>query len=111
MQDSVDNRKNSFEFYGYDFMVDIDLNVWLLEVNSSPSMECKGQPVLKELVHSVLTDLAKVVVDWEHKKSADTGGFKLVHHAKHEVLRPKQQGMGKTLDLTIEGKKHGTKVR
>ena len=38
----VDNRKNSFEFYGYDFMVDQDLNVWLIEVNSSPSMECKG---------------------------------------------------------------------
>lgn len=42
----VDNRKNSFEFYGYDFMVDQDLKVWLIEVNSSPSMECKGQPIL-----------------------------------------------------------------
>ena len=42
VQDMVDNRKNSFEFYGYDFMVDQDLNVWLIEVNSSPSMECKG---------------------------------------------------------------------
>jgi tubulin monoglycylase TTLL3/8 len=35
----VDNRKNSFEFLGYDFMVDSDLKVWLIEVNSSPSMD------------------------------------------------------------------------
>lgn len=96
----VDNRKNSFEFYGYDFMVDDELNVWLIEVNSSPSMECKGQPVLKHLVHDVLTDLAKVVVDWENKKSSDTGGFNLVHRAKNEILKPKPDYK---LDLTVHG--------
>ena len=35
----LDNRKNSFEFFGYDFMVDENLKVWLLEVNSSPCLE------------------------------------------------------------------------
>ena len=35
----VENRKNSFEFLGYDFMIDEDLKVWLIEVNSSPSMD------------------------------------------------------------------------
>lgn len=63
-------------------MVDEDLKVWLIEVNASPSMDCKGQPVLKELIDSVLTDLAKVVVD-NHSKRGDTGGFELVHGAKH----------------------------
>lgn len=82
----VDNRKNSFEFYGYDFMVDDDLKVWLIEVNSSPSMACKGQPILKQLIKTCMTDLVKVIVDWEDKKSADTGGFELVHRGKSEVL-------------------------
>lgn len=41
VQDVVHNRKNTFEFFGYDFMVDENLKVWLIEVNSSPSMETK----------------------------------------------------------------------
>ena len=106
----IDNRKNSFEFYGYDFMVSDDLRVWLIEVNSSPSMECKGQPILKELVNNVLTDLAKVIVDIPITKSADTGQFKLIHRGKNEVKRPKQLG-GRELDLTVQGKKHGTKMK
>lgn len=69
----VDNRKNSFEFYGYDFMVDEELRVWLIEVNSSPSMETKDQPVLQRLVKAALTDLPKIVVDGA--KAEDTGGF------------------------------------
>ena len=38
-QKGVLHRNNAHEMFGYDFMVDTDLNVWLIEVNSSPSME------------------------------------------------------------------------
>lgn len=53
-----------FSFYiGYDFMIDDKYNVWLIEVNSSPTMEY-STPVTKRLVQNMLTDTAKVVVDW-----------------------------------------------
>lgn len=38
-KDSIEHRRNTLELYGYDFMVDEEYNTWLLEVNSSPSME------------------------------------------------------------------------
>ena len=89
VQDIVDNRKNTFEFYGYDFMVDDNLGVWLIEVNSSPSMETKDQPVLQRLVKAALTELPKVIIDYAKAKKSnetvDTGDFQLVYKAKSEV--------------------------
>jgi hypothetical protein len=96
----VSNRKNSFEFFGYDFMVDEDLRVWLIEVNSSPSMDTKSCPILARMVKNVLTDLAKVVIDYPKNKKCDTGGFSLVVRAKHEVQRPKGN---MNCDLRVDG--------
>ena len=50
-RDSVVNDKTSVqhETFGYDFMVDTSFNVWLLEVNSSPSMEYSS-PITERMV-------------------------------------------------------------
>jgi len=37
------------ELFGYDFMVDSELNIWLIEINSSPSFEYSTK-VTQELV-------------------------------------------------------------
>ena len=39
VQDVLENRKNSHELFGYDFMIDDHYDVWLIEVNSSPAMD------------------------------------------------------------------------
>ena len=81
-------------------MVDEDLRVWLLEVNSSPSMDTNSQPVLQRLVKNVLHDLAKVVVDCRKNKSSDKGGFILCHKGKNEIVRPKNIVMN---NLRVDG--------
>mmetsp|Transcript_5589 Transcript_5589/g.5105 ORF Transcript_5589/g.5105 Transcript_5589/m.5105 type:complete len:94 (+) Transcript_5589:777-1058(+) len=86
----VENRKNSFEILGYDFMVDTDLKVWLIEVNSSPSMDLSTH-VTERLVKLVLGDLVKVIVDYpkaKKKSKCDTGGFICLHRSKMQVDRP-----------------------
>lgn len=52
-QDQVYGRRNSFELIGYDFMIDDALNPWLIEINSSPSMDY-STPVTRRLVKMVL---------------------------------------------------------
>jgi len=37
-KEKIFHRKKSFELYGFDFLVDTDFNVWILEINQSPAM-------------------------------------------------------------------------
>ena len=50
----VKNRKHSFEFFGYDFMIDDNFKVWLIEVNASPQLDPNYNAVLRTLIKSVL---------------------------------------------------------
>ena len=34
-----ENRHYTFEIFGYDFIIDSDCNLWLIEVNTNPSLE------------------------------------------------------------------------
>jgi tubulin monoglycylase TTLL3/8 len=85
VQDMVENRKNSFELYGYDFMIDDGLKPWLIEINSSPAMDY-STTVTERLVKLVLEDAAKVIVDYgmqrNKSKKVDTGLFKCIHEGK-----------------------------
>ena len=53
-----------FELMGYDFMIDEDFNVWLIEVNTNPSL-AESSLYLKELIPRMIDDLIKVTVDKE----------------------------------------------
>lgn len=57
----VQNNQGCQEVFGYDFMVDTSSNVWLLEVNSSPSMEYSS-PITNRMVKEVLHNLAEIAV-------------------------------------------------
>eukprot|EP00928_Gymnodinium_smaydae_P003648 TRINITY_DN11294_c0_g2_i2.p1 TRINITY_DN11294_c0_g2~~TRINITY_DN11294_c0_g2_i2.p1 ORF type:complete len:850 (-),score=199.94 TRINITY_DN11294_c0_g2_i2:37-2586(-) len=53
---------NSFQLLGYDFLVDSNLNVWLLEVNGDPLMHASCE-VTERLCEPCLKDLIRVAVD------------------------------------------------
>lgn len=47
------NRKDCFELFGYDFFIDEDFRVWLIECNTNPYL---GEP--NEYIREVLPQMA-----------------------------------------------------
>ena len=68
------NRKDCFELFGFDFLSDEDMRVWLVEVNTNPYL---GMPnkYISELIPKMLDDMAKLVVDpiYEPKFTTNNG--------------------------------------
>jgi len=75
-------KTNAHHLYGLDLMVsmeDHNPRVWLLEVNSSPSLAAGENPVKSALVQKMLQDLVKVVVDLKEDPAASCGGWELLN--------------------------------
>ena len=56
------SRKYCFELFGYDFMLDEDFNVWLIEVNTNPCIE-ESSNILKMYLPRMIEDMVKITVD------------------------------------------------
>lgn len=55
-------RKHTFEMFGYDFILDEDFNVWLIEVNTNPCIE-ESSNLLKMLIPRMIEDMLRITVD------------------------------------------------
>jgi len=56
------DRKHCFEIFGYDFIMDAEYNVWIIEVNSNPSIE-ESNTLLQMLVPRMIDDAFKLTID------------------------------------------------
>ena len=55
-------RKNCFELFGFDFLVDEDFRVWLIEINTNPFLGTPNKEMVK-LVPEMINDMCKIVID------------------------------------------------
>ena len=64
VKDKIDkNGKNyQFEIFGYDFMLDNDFNVYLIEINTNPGLE-ESSPWIKVIVPRMLDDALRLTLD------------------------------------------------
>lgn len=103
----IEHRKNSWELYGFDFMVDDNYNAWLIEINSSPACDYSTK-VTERYVQKALVELLSVTLDmreWEKKsknargEKPDTGGWLQLH--KGPFLEMPTTAFG--ADMTLKG--------
>ena len=64
-------RTGSFEILGYDFMVDNDLTVWLIEVNTNPCLD-ESSSILKAILPRMLDDAFKLTIDRDFPQPFDS---------------------------------------
>ena len=50
---NINDRKYCFEVFGYDFFIDAEFNVWLIEINTNPCIE-ESCPLLSALIPRML---------------------------------------------------------
>lgn len=71
----MDNRRNTFDIFGFDLLIDETLSVWLIEVNASPTMGKSTvniniyiKPVTEKLVEMVLHDTGNFILEVMYAK-------------------------------------------
>lgn len=98
IQDVIEDRKNSFELYGADFMIDEHYIPWLIEINCSPAMGGTTK-ITERLCSDVLDDCVKVIIDKKENKNAPTGKWEVIY--KQQIITvPPYIGV----QLALEGK-------
>ena len=55
-------RKHCFEFLGYDFLIDEDFRVWLIEVNTNPYIGIPNE-FIRGVLPNMLDDMLRITVD------------------------------------------------
>lgn len=82
------NRKNCFEVFGFDFLLDEDFRIWLIEVNTNPFLGVPNKD-MKVLVPQMVDDAIKIAVDpvCKPKKKTenyDQNGFELIYREENQ---------------------------
>ncbi|CDW75515.1 tubulin-tyrosine ligase family protein [Stylonychia lemnae] len=84
------NRENIFEVMGYDFMIDEDFRVWLIEVNTNPYFGVLNDN-LPKFIDNLVDDTFKLTVDKIFPRELDDSDRK----SEYELLYSQKQIVNK----------------
>lgn len=71
---NLEDRKFCFELFGYDFFIDEQFKVWLIEVNTNPCLE-ESSGLLKTLLPRMVDDMLKITIDQIFPRKRWNGNF------------------------------------
>lgn len=76
-------RKHVFELFGFDFLLDEDFRLWLIEINTNPFLGTPNKE-MQRLVPQMVEDMVKLTVDPVFKPKNkpdeyDKNGFELIY--------------------------------
>ncbi len=60
------SRKNQFELFGYDFLIDEDFRTWILEINNNPYIGTPNK-FIKNLLPLMIDEILTVIHLWSAK--------------------------------------------
>ena len=60
VSENIENRQNSFELFGFDFVIDKDLNCWLIEANMTPAC-AERTPWLTEMLDDMSDGMLSII--------------------------------------------------
>lgn len=61
-QINPNKRKDVFELFGFDFLIDEDFRVWLIEANTNPYFGIPNE-YIADLLPKMIDDMVKITVD------------------------------------------------
>jgi len=99
-------RRNGFELFGFDYMIDEDFRVWLIEVNTNPYIGIHNSG-MKNVLPEMFASLFKIVIDPVFDSSLDTpekqGEYELLYSRNKGINMRRPPGEGvypiKSVDL------------
>jgi len=99
-------RKNCFELFGFDFLLDEDFRLWLLEINTNPFLGTPNKDMVV-LVPKMVEDMIKIAVDPICKprvrpSPVDQNGFELIYREESNYSVPQQPYLNQRRPFSLD---------
>lgn len=96
-------RKNHFELFGFDFMIDEDFRTWLIEVNTNPYLG-KPNQWSKEIIPAMIDEMFRIVLDPIYPPRDQYYNSQSFYNRKHNFELIYSEGSVSNLDYVDRGK-------